>query len=276
MKYCIRYFKEYKFKYSDEVDEIEIQYHPNDTTLPDFLEEYQNKTIIIVLDSDLVRPLDFHIKRFKSLYQKYNNFVLRIDVADTDLLLSIQDEEIPYSFINSAYSWDSFTSLLDLYPYDIYIIGELGFEIQKVSAAAKERGIELGVYPNWAQNSRLTKEYSITDFFVRPEDSHLYEPYIDKYKILTGPDRLNTIYEIYAHDKHWFGNLNEIILELKDNADSRAFIDAFGQTRLSCGKRCLKGGGCRICHNVVQLSNTLINEKIIILPKDKRKTPKNK
>jgi hypothetical protein len=116
--------------------------------------------------------------------------------------------------------------------------------------------IEVRCFPNVAQ-SHWSDTSALKKFFIRPEDTIWYEKYVDVYEFFGKPETIATYYKIYAIDKKWFGKLNEVILSFDGELDSRFLLPSFAERRIGCGKRCLKGRGCRICEATEQLSAQL-------------------
>ena len=58
--------------------------------------------------------------------------------------------------------------------------------------------------------------------------------------------------------------MNEIIINLKSDIDNRYIIPRFAEKRISCDKKCQKGGRCNICNNILDLSKTLKDNKLIV------------
>ena len=82
--------------------------------------------------------------------------------------------------------------------------------------------------------------------------------------------QVSTLLKIYKEDKKWFGLLNEIIIGLRSDLDSRFIVPRFAEKRIKCGKECLKGGKCQMCERVVSLSKTLKDANLMIeIDKDK-------
>ena len=83
--------------------------------------------------------------------------------------------------------------------------------------------------------------------------------------------KIDIYYNIYNEKKKWFGQLNEIILDFNSDIDNKYIIPRFAEMRTRCGKNCLKGGSCRRCENIEQLSHTLEESKLIVhMDKDKK------
>ena len=103
-------------------------------------------------------------------------------------------------------------------------------------------------------------------FFIRPDDIEKYAEYIDTFILSTNTniESLNTLYEIFAKDKTWFGDLKEIIPNLSESIDNRCLLSTFAEKRLNCGRRCLSGGNCSICKQMFDLANTLNKNNLIL------------
>ncbi len=260
MKYCIHYHRNSPFHYFNEVDELEIHYRKEDVTLPDFLEQNNSKTVVITVEN--IEDIEA-INRLSNLYTKYKNFKLKIDFADNELTKAAMDSGIPYFFSTFVDDWDTLTGIIKLHPTDIYIVNELGFELDKVAPIVHEQGIRVRAFPNVAQSTWKDTE-DIKKFFIRPEDVDLYASYIDVFEFFGHEQQLSAYYSIYQHDKQWFGKLNEIINDFHSEIDNRCITPAFTKARLKCGKRCLKGHPCHICERVEHLANTLTDQKFIL------------
>jgi len=92
MKYCLIY-QPNKERLMNKADELSIIYNRADTTLPDFLEKYREKRIIINIDEDF-KESDF--KLIKALYEKYSNFVLKLEKYNEKLVKDIKENHMPY------------------------------------------------------------------------------------------------------------------------------------------------------------------------------------
>lgn len=260
MKYCLPYSTKIPSHIYKEIDEIEIVYRKEDTTLPAFLEEYLDK--IIILTSTSINDID----RLEILAEKYDNFKLKIDVSDQELLFAVKERNIPFFCSFLATTWDQYIGLLDLEPTDIYIGNELCFELNKVSDIAYDSDTQIRVIPNIAQSSWTLGENdeNLLSFFIRPEDVSIYDEYVDVFEFSAPIDKVLIYYNIYAKTEKWFGPLNEIIIGLNSNIDNRGLVPAFGYYRAKCAKRCLKGQSCNICMRAQELSKTLLDKNLIV------------
>lgn len=266
-KFAVRYRTDNQ--YLSEVDEIIIKYHPS-KTLIDFLKEHSNQRIIISVEDGQAFSKEMGVGILTLIKQNLEdpkNWVVRLpSLFDQEKAIpektfkQLQEMKIPYFFNDYVDRWDILYGLFDLGVTDVYVCNELGFELDKVAAAAHKRHIGIRVFPNIAQ-SAWYKTSDLKKFFIRPEDIEDYEPFVDTFEIFVNEDVPTnvdqTLYKIYAKDQKWFGKLNEIISNFDNELDGRFTHPLWVSNRISCGKRCLKGGHCRMCDTIANLGDTL-------------------
>ena len=262
MKYCVHYHRNSPFRYFDEVDEIEVTFRKEDLSVPAFLEKYADKDIIMTVNKAEDIPL------IADLAEKYKNFRIRIDYYEQELKDAVLESNIPFFFMNLVDDWDTLTGMIKLHPTDVYIVNELGFELDRVSKFAHDNNVKIRVFPNVAQSSWGDTE-GIKKFFIRPEDIDFYESYVDVMEFFGEEKKISVYYDIYAHDKQWFGKLNEILIDFNSDIDNRGIMPIFAESRVKCGKRCLKGHSCEICPRIEHLAQTLIDHSLIVRPPKK-------
>ena len=258
--FCLNY---YPFqKYLQDAEQLKIKYRAADRTLEDFLEKYQNKSIVIGIQG-FFEYTDAML--LKGLYDKYKNIKLIIDFNYKYALSLIQQYQIPFFFSNSVTSIDMLYGFLKYKPTDMYICEELGFFLDKVSSILHENNIKVRVYPNICQSS-FSQTPSLKTFFIRPDDIPIYQVFVDVFELISDAERQQVLYKIYKEQK-WFGKIKEIIPSFKDELDNKYIFDsAFGVIRSKCGKRCLyKPGSCNICNRFVDVANTLKQNNIVVL-----------
>lgn len=255
MKYSVRYKNYLKV---DNADEFIIYYNKKDTSLLDFLEAHKNKRIVLEVGADE----DLFL--LKDLCFKYNNLVIKFLQYKQENLEEIATAQIPFFFDLKVDSWDMFIGLVKLKVKDIYIVNELGFELDKIAEIAHKENINIRIIPNIAQSSwNEIDDYK--KFFVRPEEVDFYEKYVDICELYG--DNPEILLKIYKEDKKWFGKLNEIIIGIKEDfLDGRYMVPAYIERRISCGKKCQKGNPCRFCEQLLELSQTLEKNQMAILP----------
>lgn len=265
MKFCVNYKKD--FKYLNEIDELTIRFRRQDTSLVDFLLLYPNKRINITIEDETDFIKNDCIKLFDAIAAEnnINNFTFKLKHFSEDIINIIKSSKMKYKFFFDAFvnDWDTLRGYAKLNPSDIYIVESLGFELAAVAKFLHENNIRVRVFPNVAQSSWNGTE-ALKNFFIRPDDVYVYEPYVDVMEFFDKEDSIATYYKIYAIDKKWFGKLKEVIIGFENNdIDSRYILPSFASRRLNCGKRCLKGRSCRICEETEILSSTLEQNHIM-------------
>lgn len=259
--FCLNYYP--SENYLKDAEEFKIQYRPADRTLEDFLETYQDKSIVI----DVNQAFDeLDAKLLKGLYQKYHNFKLIVNFSNEEYFKRIQEYEIPFFFSNFVTTIDQLHGLLKYHPTDMYICEELGFSLDRISELLHANNVKVRMIPNICQSSFPETE-SLLTFFIRPEDIKAYSTFVDVFELIADQLHQQTIYKIYKQG-YWAGPIKQVIPNFKDNLDSRFVMDYFGAVRLKCGKRCLyKPEVCDICHRFVQLADTFKNKNMYIKKK---------
>ena len=277
MKYCLPFF--INSQYKDTVDELYIEvYETSDILrLPAFLEEHQQQRVIIVIED-----YDFIIKdKFKMIANKMTtgNFTICMG-AGWDFYLKREfanycnKYNFPFFFQKGAGDWDTLRGMLDMGVSDVYVVEALGFELDKVADAVHTFGAQVRCYPDVAQSS-WNGANPLYAFWIRPEDVDVYEGYIDvlesarKSKDVVKSD---VFYDIYGKNKFWLGDLNVLIDGLAQagiSIDSRRIVEPWAQRRLQCGKKCIKGNSCRVCHYALSLAETLKKDDLVLTPNKK-------
>ena len=193
------------------------------------------------------------------------NIVLAIDDPITkEELDTLYEAKIPFYFLKTVTSLDEFHYFMKLKVCDIVIGGDLAFYVKFLSKFAKKNSIKLRATVDLCQTYPLSPSFK--GFFIRPEDIDIYAHYIDTFDFAHPEDKINTMYEIYAKDKKWYGKLNEIIIGYSGWEDSRFILPTFAEIRCGCKRRCLYDidNPCKICDRIVELSQTLEEKKIVV------------
>lgn len=257
-----------KFKYLDQNNiQLNINYKPKIKQLDNFIQMYRTHRINLIF-SDFNYDKDIQI--IQALKEKYSDtkIVMCMPKYTEEIEKVLSQHLLPHYYYQFINTWELFEGFLSLNVTDIIITGDLAFNVKIASKKVKEKGKFLRCYCNISQ-SEWIKTSPLKTFFIRPEDLELYEGYIDvvEFEIGNIPTlRLNTLYEIYAKDKKWFGKLNELIVGFNADDDSRFIIPRFGEKRLDCGRRCLQSTypTCQICDHISQLGQTLKDKNIMV------------
>lgn len=266
MKYCVDFSQ--KSAVLDKVDEINLRYDRREITFVDFLQEHKNQRINICIDDMTDFINESQMTRILAIHEKYPklNIALRFLVYDESLdnaIAACKDNGIPFYFLEFIRNWDILNGYVSLGVSDVFIVEELGFELDAVYAITSKANVSIRVFPNVAQSGWDNTD-ALKKFFIRPEDIDLYGQYVDVCEFFGNTERINTTYEIYAKDKEWFGNLNELIISFNRKLDSRALVDIFSARRIKCGKKCMKGKPCNICDRAADLASTIRENGFIL------------
>lgn len=270
MNYCFNYYRKSRNIDKAEVGEINIVYGAQDASLITFLKTYPNKRVNLI-----IKDIDVFIAN--QTYNKLNAIKEEIPDANFAVCFGYLNnggealkravsafahlENIPYYAGTIATDWDTLHHLLLKGVCDVYIGEQLGFELDKVSTQCKKYNVRVRAFSNVAQNA-IADSDSYLKFFIRPNDLQLYSQYIDTLEFWGPDDRQDVLFEIYQKGI-WMGNLNEIILGFNAPIDNKCIAPLFGETRINCGKKCLKGAHCRMCYTIANLADTLKDKRLI-------------
>ena len=237
MDYCLRFDKSIKSEWINEAAELKIRYN-NALNIYDFLTQHLKQRVVIY----------FVVHGEKGTHK--------------DLLEKLRNAAIPFFFSDPVRDFETLQYYINAGVSDVVVAENLGFKLDKVSKICKSRKVKVRAIPNVCQTS--LPQGNIYGFFIRPEDIPTYEQFIDVCEFSFKEGQQDTYYKIYAKDKKWFGNLQEIIIGLDTVLDSRFIIKQFAKVRSHCGKKCFEGNGCQVCERCLALAETLQDNNIII------------
>lgn len=266
MKYCFTYDGSVKYTHLNEIDEINIKFRKEDTTLLAFLLEHKHQRINIYIENILDFIADGSIEIFKAIKQGHPQLdfalVLPGFTYDDNFISTLKEHSIKFYFQTFVSNWDVLHDLAQMGVSDMFITEILGFELMAVKSILDSYGVKVRCFANVAQSA--AKNMGLKTFFIRPEDVEYYSAYVDCIEFFGPRDRQEVFYKIYKIDGKWFGKLNEIIIGLDSTLDSRNVLKEFAKRRASCGKRCLKGSPCNLCGVMTELSETLEKGNLIL------------
>lgn len=259
MEYCLNYNKDTEHSNSiKEVNEWNIKYNSKDTTLLEFLDLYRTKRINLFIEDEEV---DFVF--LTELCNKYSNLYIKFK-GDYYFDKIIENKpNFKFFFDTQISDWDVLIGVLKMGATDVYIVENLAFEIDKVAEIVHSYNAKVRVFPNIAQ-SKWNETSALKKFFIRPEDIEDYSNYIDVIEFYNVDKKIDIYYNIYCKKQKWFGKLNEIIIDFNSEIDNKYIIPRFAEMRIKCGKNCLKGGHCRRCEVIEELSNSLEQSELIV------------
>jgi hypothetical protein len=271
MKYCIPYYKD--FRYKDVIDEVIYDYNAGIVDMITKENWAEGQTIIINV-APTQEEKDALIPTIKMCKRVHNNCIVRITAAHDEIREELNSAEIPYFYANCANTADEVYGLIKKGASEVYITESLGFNIIKVGEYCKSKNVKVRVIPNIAQYKVGFKEVipDSSKFFIRPEDTELYEPYVDVFELGGAEDRLSVTYEIYRN-KQWMGDLSKLIVGFTEPFQNGGLVPHFGSERLKCGQRCMQEK-CNLCQQMKELSQKFKDNELIIT-REKNKEWKN-
>lgn len=275
MDYCLRFDKSIKSEWINEVAELKIRYN-NALNVYDFLTQHPTQRVIIYFKGDellqeieqkaiIALKTERHMDNFALCLDEaliYNKFLTENKKTWLGILEKLKNAAIPFFFSNLVRDFETLQYFISAGVSDVVVAENMGFKLDKVAKICKRKGVKVRAIPNICQTP--LPQGNIYGFFIRPEDIPTYEQYIDVCEFSFQEGQQDTYYKIYAKDKKWFGNLQEIIIGLDTVLDSRFIIKQFAKVRSHCGKKCFEGNGCQVCDRCLALAETLQDNNIIV------------
>ena len=269
MIYAINYAR--NFRYMNEVDEIILNYYSGTDTVIDFIpklvkDNKQQRIILNILNVKENKISAVIIYLTKLIHDGYNIAAIILDKPE--IIKQFKEANIPFFFAKHASNLETVYAMAQQGVSDIYIVEELGFRVKDLQYIRTHFNVKLRVFPNIAQSAKNQVINGMERFWIRPEDTELYEPYIDVFELLSGEDtsRLSVVYEIYRQ-RQWLGKLNDLILDFQEPiVENTGMNPHFGEMRLNCGKKCYQNK-CNICQQISVLSDAFVTAGLEIIKK---------
>lgn len=214
---------------SEEAEEYIIYYKDNIPALRKFIEGYSEKTIVIKFDE---YPTEESIK----IANDYDNVILCCSFG--------KKIDCRFMFKEVARDWEMLHLFLDYGVSAVRIGGDLCFELDKVKEVCKPKGVEVRV-PLF-MHTYAPPLYE-KNFFIRAEAIDIYDVFIDTLELIEQDKNLLQMFKR--------GKTIDKIYNIPESIYIAPVI--WEQRRVSCGRSCLKGGGCRLCENMTSLANRM-------------------
>ena len=84
----------------------------------------------------------------KNLAEKFNNLYFKVKYEQLENI-KLEKRCFTDIYVNN---WDNLLKLLDKNVSDVYIVENMGFELDKIAEMAHQKGIAIRVFPNVAQS----------------------------------------------------------------------------------------------------------------------------
>lgn len=255
MKSCVNWRK--SFKYMDQVDEFNIDFHDKKEKLLNFLDTFATgeQRVNIHVFAETENEIDIILSIWEM--NKYNIAICFESDLGERILQKVKDSKIPFYYNASIDNWEDLNKYTEKDVESVFICGDLAFDLARVSKFCKKYRVRIRCYPNVCQYNWDSSE-GIKTFFIRPEDVDYYNRYIDILEFWNSENMQNPLYSIYFHDKKWDGDLREIIQRLNFKVNSYYILgNDFAKYRSECKRDCIKTSNCNLCEQIVQFANTI-------------------
>ena len=268
MKYAVKYRQD--FRHFDTVDEVVFQYEKGSESIVEFipkiLKKQEQRAIIEI--SNLFKDIKDVIPFLNQLKEVHPNFVISLSYPiQKDYIQILEDNEIKFMFSNFVNNYDMVYTLLKYHPTDMYIVEGLGFDLINLQSI-RGAGTAIRCFPDTCQASRWTSDAvpAIQKFWIRPDDTEIYEEFVDVFELFHQNDRQSVVYEIYKQQV-WEGNLS-MLLTTSDGLDieNSAVDPHFGIHRVGCKKVCMLGK-CNYCSQVQEFAKKFDAANLAIVKK---------
>lgn len=257
MKYCLS--SRQSEQYLLQADQIHVNFRDRKIT-PDLIKEYPNKEII--LGFPVAKEKDFDWKEIEE-YNILSQDNLICCLREGSDIWECKKHNITHYYY--GYPLGSFYDLKALAAVGVcYLVVDMPafFRLDLV----KKLGVPVRATPNVAHYEYIPHQDGVCGRWIRPEDVELYSEYIEVLEFENADVKKEaTLFNIYAQDHEWLGDLNDLITNLNypRSVKNNLIYSDCAVARLTCGQKCQENGHCNICRRAFGLANkeNLLNHK---------------
>lgn len=266
MKYSLPFYA--GNPYLNKADEISIRYTAADeAALSEFLDQHTHQRVVLRIpqSSGLTDKNYYYLQELFKLYAAGSV----ICCFDT-LTLSSAQAALPHFFAYDCKDIEEIVALAAQGVTDIYVGSNLGYQLDIIRKMVQ---CNIRFRPNLIQNAFAFSDIE-TQFFIRPEDIQLYEPYIDyiEFYYINIKDTA-TAYKAYCINHRYDGWLSNIIFNAPAKIHNSCVTSVMAAERLKCHKSCVYAQStCKICAHCYELAQTLYAKLHTIRLNEKKDT----
>ena len=243
-----------------QVEEIRVNYQDIDR-IRDFITKEWTCTADIVIYLPKEQMINWDV------FAPYKDLLkITIAVEDTSMIEEAASRGYKVFWSYPASTFWELKGLLDLGVNQVLLDAPIYFSLNKVRHICGDN-VELRINVNQCMNGYMKRKDGVCGTYVRPEDVDEYAKYIQHMEFSSDSlKQEQTLYHIYAENKHWPGNLNLLLTYLNEDVDNRGFeilptddndTKFFAHRRMNCGQKCLEDGRCNMCYSVFRLINNI-------------------
>ena len=261
MNYCFRYYPYFENEEITGIDELKITLEvdkANKEALHDFISRYSSYRIIVKVE----KPLEF-LEQNKISWFENIDAAVAIEICGEpsgrvmDLVEELSDADLEFFFTDPARYYGELDFFINLGVSDVFLTGELAFDIENVSHYIHDQGVKVRILPNIIQKEYFNSTGILRHFFILPNHLDLYEPFVDVIEYWCEDKLQKTYKDIYDKGTKWLGNINELMDCGGEEVDLNIqdIPRFFGTHRLKCQQRCMSSTlfGCHMCDELEQL-----------------------
>ena len=269
MKYCIPYYRNSKYK--DTIDEVSVLATEKDELLgiQNFLKTRDPIQRVFFTFRNIfyhLTDVDFTLLAAVLKDKNYTICWQEANLDDMDcayIAETCKQYGLNFCFSKIAYAADVLRGMSELGVSDVYISGDLGFDMPTVRRVKRKYSVLIRAYPDICQSEwrSLSPEYT---FWIRPEDQDAYSEIdvLQTWMGVKGQIYADVWYQVYGIEKKWLGDLTKLISGLfidrdSRNIDSRCFTEHFAEQRRKCARECLKTSQCVFCKEAVLMAQNI-------------------
>lgn len=249
------------FELNDKVQQFNIFFDPvrnNLDTLIEFIQEFKDKQINIEYRNGI------DVKSAAALSKIGDNVRFRLRAEDITKVNQLYERGCRYFFDNSMAATDWITLYYQVeieHVSEVYLADSLLYELDRVSTYCVNHGVKTRLVINRVPLTRPVKPDMWFAPFFRPQDYDVIDTWFNVVEFDCGDpvdtDKLRVLYRAYIQKKDWYGRLEELNPDVSVDIPCRGIVPQLADKRALCGLRCLKGGKCRTCRNVITLGQDL-------------------
>lgn len=249
MKICLRAWQDKE--YLDAADEIKVPWEKRDI-ISEIFEQYPREKIVVLEchQNNLTQEEWEELKILNGL----SRGMLKICCTNWT---TFANSGIPFYVGYPVYDFYTAEGLARAGVTEIRAGGPLIFDLYKLKKCLSPTNTKIRVVPNVAYVDGLPHSDGVLGGWIRPEDLHYYEDFIDiiEFEDVDSKKREQVLYRIYMQNHEWPGNLQDLITNFNYPGVNRMIPPTLAVMRVNCKQACLSGSGCKVCYRMMTFAN---------------------
>lgn len=245
MKFCLS--SRQPEAYLKKADEIKVE-NRDIKSVPDLFEKYPEAMVILEESFDGTGFDWKELKTFNTLSQGR----LMLCLAEISSAAKAKEIGIPFYMGFPTKTFYEIEGLMNLGATFVRIDAPLFFKMNELD----NFDIPKRLVVNLAYCDMLPREDGVNGVWIRPEDLHMYDEFLDSIEFGNCDLRKEqALFRIYAEEHEWPGELGMIVDNLNHSGLNRMIHPDVTKSRMNCGQRCVAGSMCKICYRALSLAD---------------------